>query len=713
MDNTVISYNTPLDILLHIEDVPAPVEITDAYFEKSEGAAPVIKIKIQRDLAIKLKSVTVSFCFEPEHMPSGKLRRVTDVVCSSPALNTRESSTISVNAPGNLSILGGCVYISAVRYDSDLVMNYTPVGLDRYVRGIRFTSSSSAPSPAPKPDPVNEDSYDDYAPKGPYSPDDNLDSYVPTDNDIPKPVRRGRALRWIIASVCILVMGASVGIGAMLVSRGQTVEDVAEKLVVENRYNEAYKIVSDTMYKGVLQRVCESASSYYVSKGDFCTAYVYAKAAPSPYEDAVINEAKAALLSAETNALINENALIAVHQIKDGDKFDSLISSLAEVLCTERKYGVAMAMAGEIRSADTRNRVASVIFTDGIKYYMDNGLYENVGELIDAFGYHEDVVGKLNEYCTSVGISINSLIEDCYSNGGSAAAIILSNYLDQSYSHIPINAGDPSIRRNLSTVYPMLTADQKRAYHAKRFSLYKEAYLVLGDGTIPGTNISNAVSVDAGEYQTIVLNSSGNVISIDNDGHNLVIPIPEQINAVQIAAGQKHLVLLDNNGTVKAYGDNTFGQCNTSEWTDIIAVAAGANFTAGLKSDGTLVACGSNMSSQCDVSSYVGAVDIDAMDQTLVILFADGTVAVRGDISLGIKNADSFTNVKRISAGDGCIVAETNDGKFLMASGIVKGSCGSVDTWKDVRLFSAGSACAAYVNAQGNIIYTGDGAPNH
>ena len=43
-----------------------------------------------------------------------------------------------------------------------------------------------------------------------------------------------------------------------------------------------------------------------------------------------------------------------------------------------------------------------------------------------------------------------------------------------------------------------------------------------------------------------------------------------------------------------AVGWNKYGQCNVSEWGDIVAVAAGCAYTIGLKSDGTVVAVSDN-----------------------------------------------------------------------------------------------------------------------
>lgn len=74
-----------------------------------------------------------------------------------------------------------------------------------------------------------------------------------------------------------------------------------------------------------------------------------------------------------------------------------------------------------------------------------------------------------------------------------------------------------------------------------------------------------------------------------------------------IAAGRRHSVGLKFNGTVMAVRDNNYGQCNVSNWCDIVAVAAGNvhmatntgnSHTIGLKSDGTVVAAGWNKHNQ-------------------------------------------------------------------------------------------------------------------
>lgn len=78
-----------------------------------------------------------------------------------------------------------------------------------------------------------------------------------------------------------------------------------------------------------------------------------------------------------------------------------------------------------------------------------------------------------------------------------------------------------------------------------------------------------------------------------------------------------------------AVGGNEYGQCNTSEWTDIVAIAAGNYRTIGLKSDGTVLAIGNNKYGACDTESWTDIVAIAAGSPTIG-LKSDGTVVAVG-----------------------------------------------------------------------------------
>jgi hypothetical protein len=63
---------------------------------------------------------------------------------------------------------------------------------------------------------------------------------------------------------------------------------------------------------------------------------------------------------------------------------------------------------------------------------------------------------------------------------------------------------------------------------------------------------------------------------------------------------------------VVAVGRDKEGQCNVSEWLDIVAIAAGSYHTVGLKSDGTVLAVGLNSHGQSDVSRWCDIVAVAA-----------------------------------------------------------------------------------------------------
>ncbi|PGS27387.1 hypothetical protein COC59_07455 [Bacillus cereus] len=90
---------------------------------------------------------------------------------------------------------------------------------------------------------------------------------------------------------------------------------------------------------------------------------------------------------------------------------------------------------------------------------------------------------------------------------------------------------------------------------------------------------------------------------------NYISPKEEMLKAKRwskdmIAAGRGHTVALKSDGKVMAVGWNEYGQCNVSNWRDIVAIAAGCAHTVGLKLDGTMVAIGDNTYGQCDVGSW-------------------------------------------------------------------------------------------------------------
>ncbi len=107
----------------------------------------------------------------------------------------------------------------------------------------------------------------------------------------------------------------------------------------------------------------------------------------------------------------------------------------------------------------------------------------------------------------------------------------------------------------------------------------------------------------------------------------------QEIRHRHISAFLDFLVAVQADGTVKALGNNDFGQCDTQDWRDVIEVATGLYHTLGLKKDGTVYAAGDNSDGQCDVKDWADIVMIAASMTQSMGLKRDGTVVYAGSPS--------------------------------------------------------------------------------
>jgi hypothetical protein len=74
-------------------------------------------------------------------------------------------------------------------------------------------------------------------------------------------------------------------------------------------------------------------------------------------------------------------------------------------------------------------------------------------------------------------------------------------------------------------------------------------------------------------------------------GQNLLPYIAPGTQFTMIAAGWDHILALNSDGMVVAWGDNIAGECTVpANLTNVLAIAAGGHHSLALNSDGTLVA---------------------------------------------------------------------------------------------------------------------------
>ncbi len=219
-------------------------------------------------------------------------------------------------------------------------------------------------------------------------------------------------------------------------------------------------------------------------------------------------------------------------------------------------------------------------------------------------------------------------------------------------------------------------------------------------------DIAKRDSISAGGFCTIGLKADGTVVAVGNneDGQ---CDVSDWVDIVAISAGGRHTVGLKADGTVVAVGDNGTRQCNVSGWMDIVAISAGACHTVGLKSDGTVIAVGNNQNDQCDVSDWTDIVAISAGDYHTVGLKADGTVVAVGNNEDGQCDVSDWVDIVAISAGGRHTVGLKTDGTVVAVGWNADGQC-NVSGWSDVVAIACGDYYTVGVKAGGTVVAIGE-----
>ncbi len=157
---------------------------------------------------------------------------------------------------------------------------------------------------------------------------------------------------------------------------------------------------------------------------------------------------------------------------------------------------------------------------------------------------------------------------------------------------------------------------------------------------------NNIVAITPHLYQYLFLQANGVTISSGSPGLS---------NVVAIAQGSGHSMALLTNGTVIAWGSNTYKQTNVPPGlSNVIAIAAGYYHSMALTGNGRVVSWGLNQNGQTNVPAGLSnVVAIAAGGYHSLALKSDGTVVSWGSSTFGPTNVPSgLTNVIAIAAGE-------------------------------------------------------------
>ena len=640
----------------------------------TDGGEDSVRFIVGRDLNESLGSFSVSYKFTGQKK-DGRLSesRYFTLCYDREGINTKETVSIRMKTPDGYNAVGCSAFVSRIVYSDGREESFSEED------GI---SPASCVADRIKPDPEER-------------------------KKVSEKVRR----TVIISLSALIVIGLAVG--GIFLGRYLNVTRVINELLEAGRYGEAYMIAGECGGNSLRRTVCGNIITKALGEKDYKTAYIYSSF--SGREDTVFKRVEYELRNSGASALEGDVFTVLKKNTND-EEFDRTLKGFITVMCDEGNFPAAVTAASEIRDPSERDRMLENLVVDGVCWYSANSPLHGMAKYdkaLEFFHFYE--TGDHDRDRDAA----RDIVDRCFESGDCAGAIVLSYYFGDCYddfgidpTKIEITPHNKSISLSLDYAYPLLTDEQKRAYHADALALSEEAYIIR-NGTIAGSDVKNAVSVSAYENRAAVLLSDGKVVHLSNNKHNTVSSVPDEVNGVQIAVGEAHTVILNADGTVTAVGDNSRGQCNTGEWRDIVEIAAGRNFTLGLRSDGTLVACGSDKCGQCIVGAFANVISVEACDQTSVLLFRDGTVALRGECSMGLYKASKFTNVEQVKAGGSTVIVRYSDGTFGMADGSVNNSCGDITAWnsEDITEFAAGSQCIAYFDKNGRVNITGDGAP--
>lgn len=231
------------------------------------------------------------------------------------------------------------------------------------------------------------------------------------------------------------------------------------------------------------------------------------------------------------------------------------------------------------------------------------------------------------------------------------------------------------------------------------------AAVMIVPGALNERKYNEAVEAfEAGDYNTARKMFTG--LGDYNDSQDYLSSLSANYAGI-LAAGEQHVVGLRPDGTVFAYGDNTYNQCDVDNWTDIVSVYAKGNYTIGLKNDGTVVATGDNTYNQCEVDDWTDIVEIYTEYDAVIGLKKDGTVVTGYEGVLS-----DWKNIKKIEFGFGEVFGLTFDGKVERVGDSNSGDTGlfgerDTDNWTDIIDIIAGYGFTVGLKSDGTVIAIG------
>lgn len=211
------------------------------------------------------------------------------------------------------------------------------------------------------------------------------------------------------------------------------------------------------------------------------------------------------------------------------------------------------------------------------------------------------------------------------------------------------------------------------------------------DYRIETGNWDDIIAVSAGDLYVIGLRENGTIVAQGYNGDGQM-DIDDWTNITAISTGWRHTVGLTSDGKIRIAGFRSKDEDEireNEEWTDIIAISAGGGkpgvegeqgHTVGLKSNGEVVAIGDNTYGQCEVSEWKNIIAISAGAFHTVGLTHDGKVVTTQASGESFETISQWKNIVAIAAGYGTTFAVDKNG-IVYSAGYDRQHQRDIDDW--------------------------------
>ena len=434
--------------------------------------------------------------------------------------------------------------------------------------------------------------------------------------------------------------------------------DKAVAYLERGMYDQALEVARRLNHGPLVDTILQAASEHHFNEGEFIVAYDYAIAMKKP---ANIQQIADSAYTQAMEELNHEKALACAQTLKDKEKIE--VSAKAYIV--DLKSQSLFEDAYNVADKNNLDELASSLADETCANYIENKEYKKALDFAKKTE-NKQLIADTATSCAS------SLMSDSKSVEAFDYAVAAKD--TELIKTVVASIQNADISKDITKYFKYMSFDRKQQALATTVSVSSK---------VAAISTSGRVYYDSGSYYT-----------------------PSGTSAVSVSSGEAHTVVLLKNGTVKAFGNNSFGQCNVNSWRNVIAVSAGAFHTVGLLEDGSVVSCGLDTMNQCNTYGLSDIIMISAGSYHTVALKSDGTVVSCGMNLEGQCDTAALTNVIRISAGQTHTLALKSDGTVAAVGSVLMGQA-DVGAWKDIVYISAGNCFSVGVTESGSVLVCG------